>query len=177
MVYTSFLEVWLWAIVMLIQSHRKGACGLPTPRPSTISSRLLVTSTKNHPTPRGHASYSWTRVLAGQRVSHLSRPGNKMHDYVLRRYTQTTKEGDDPCIRTHRSQGLVSLFYHLVQFRQPFSRPPFADDIRAEPCFAPSWLTSGTRPSSTQDRDKLRLSIYLVGSARQRWMRMLGIQG
>ena len=65
-------------------------------------------------------------------MSRLLFLGNKIRDYVLRRCTQTTKEGDDPRIRSHRSQGPVFLFHQVVQFRQPFSRPPFAMDVRAD---------------------------------------------
>ena len=53
------------AIVMLTRSYRKSACGSPTPRLSTIFSRLLVTSMKNHPTPGRNVNCSWAKVLPG----------------------------------------------------------------------------------------------------------------
>jgi hypothetical protein len=63
-------------------------------------------------------------------------PGGKTSNYVLRGYTQATKEGNGPRIRSRRSQRLVPLFFPVFPFRQSSPCPSPVTDARAKHFFS-----------------------------------------
>ena len=59
-------------VLALMISRRKNACGLPTPKPSTTSSKVPIVYTRNRTSLVNETQWSWIGVSSRSRVNCLS---------------------------------------------------------------------------------------------------------